>query len=31
LAAKELKKEQIEVVVLNNHTIKPMDEKTILQ
>ncbi len=30
LAAKELEKEQISVIVLNNHTIKPMDEKTII-
>jgi len=31
IAAKELEKERIDVVVLNNHTIKPMDEKTILE
>jgi transketolase len=30
LAAKELKKEKIEVMVLNMHTIKPIDEKAIL-
>jgi transketolase len=30
LAAHELEKEKISVEVLNNHTIKPMDEKTIL-
>lgn len=29
-AAEELSKENIEAEVLNNHTIKPMDEKTIL-
>lgn len=31
LAAKELEKEGIRVEVINNHTIKPMDEKTILE
>ena len=31
IAALELEKEKISVVVLNNHTIKPMDEKTILE
>jgi transketolase len=31
IAAKELEKERIDVIVLNNHTIKPMDEKTILE
>jgi transketolase len=30
LVAKELKKEKIEVMVLNMHTIKPIDEKAIL-
>ncbi|MAF79667.1 transketolase [bacterium] len=30
LAAKELKKEKVPVVVLNSHTIKPLDAKTIL-
>ena len=30
LAAKELKKEKVSVVVLNSHTIKPLDTKTIL-
>ncbi|MBI4114794.1 MAG: transketolase family protein [Candidatus Niyogibacteria bacterium] len=30
LAAAELEKEGIEVLVINNHTIKPIDEKTIL-
>ena len=30
-AAEELKKEKIGVVVLNNHTIKPIDEKTIIK
>lgn len=31
LAAKKLKEEGIEVAVLNNHTIKPLDKKTILE
>ncbi len=31
LAAAELEKEGINVRVINNHTIKPMDEKTIIQ
>lgn len=31
LAARELEKEQIESVVVNVHTIKPLDEKTILE
>lgn len=31
LAAKELDKEKIGTIVINNHTIKPMDEKTILE
>lgn len=31
LAASELEKEGINVAVLNNHTIKPIDEKTIIQ
>ena len=31
LAAAELEKEGIRVRVINNHTIKPMDEKTIIQ
>jgi len=31
LAAQELEKEKIGVFVLNNHTIKPLDEKTILE
>lgn len=31
LAAAKLEKEGIEVYVVNNHTIKPMDEKTILK
>lgn len=31
LAAQELEKEEIKVRVINNHTIKPMDEKTIIQ
>lgn len=30
LAAKELEEEGIEIMVVNNHTIKPLDEKTIL-
>ena len=30
LAAKELMKKKIEVIVVNNHTIKPLDEKTII-
>lgn len=30
LAAKKLKEEKISVQVINNHTIKPLDEKTIL-
>ncbi|MEX1014565.1 MAG: transketolase C-terminal domain-containing protein [Candidatus Paceibacterota bacterium] len=30
MAAKELEKEGIKTVVLNNHTIKPLDEKTII-
>lgn len=30
LAAKELEKEKISAEVINNHTIKPLDEKTIL-
>ncbi len=31
LAAKELEKEKIGVIVLNNHSIKPMDEKAIIR
>ena len=31
LAAAELEKEGVKVRVINNHTIKPMDEKTIIQ
>lgn len=31
LAAGELEKDGIKVVVINNHTIKPMDEKTIIE
>lgn len=31
LAAKELEKEKIGTVVLNNHTIKPLDEKKIIE
>lgn len=31
LAARELEKEKIGVIVLNNHTIKPLDEKTIVE
>lgn len=31
LAAKELEKESIKTRVINNHTIKPMDEETIIQ
>ena len=31
LAASDLEKEGIEVVVINNHTIKPMDEQTIIK
>ncbi|MEK7168266.1 MAG: transketolase C-terminal domain-containing protein [Patescibacteria group bacterium] len=31
LAAKELEKEKIGTVVINNHTIKPMDEKKIIE
>ncbi len=31
LAAVELEKEGIGSIVLNNHTIKPMDEKTIIE
>ncbi|KKR89122.1 MAG: hypothetical protein UU85_C0003G0039 [Candidatus Wolfebacteria bacterium GW2011_GWA2_42_10] len=31
LAAKELEKENIGVIVLNNHTIKPIDEKKIIE
>ena len=31
LAASELEKEDIGVIVINNHTIKPLDEKTILK
>lgn len=30
LAAKELEKEKINVLVINSHTVKPLDEKTIL-
>ncbi|MEK7196017.1 MAG: transketolase C-terminal domain-containing protein, partial [Patescibacteria group bacterium] len=30
-AAKELEKEKIGTIVVNNHTIKPLDEKTILE
>lgn len=30
IAAKELEKEKIGAIVVNNHTIKPLDEKTIL-
>ncbi|MBU1159653.1 transketolase family protein, partial [Patescibacteria group bacterium] len=29
VAAKELEKEGIEIIVVNNHTIKPIDEKTL--
>jgi transketolase len=29
LAAKEMEKEKIKVIVLNNHTVKPLDEETI--
>ena len=31
LAANDLEKEGIKVIVLNNHTVKPMDERTIIQ
>lgn len=31
VAAKELEKEKIGTIVLNNHTIKPMDEKKVLE
>lgn len=31
LAAKELEKEKIEAEVINNHTVKPLDEETILE
>ncbi len=31
IAAKELKDEGVEVIVINNHTIKPMDKKTIIE
>jgi transketolase len=31
IAAEELAKEGIEVMVVNNHTVKPMDEKTIIE
>jgi transketolase len=31
LAASELEKEGIKIRVINNHTVKPMDEKTIIQ
>lgn len=31
LAAKELKEEGIETIVVNNHTVKPMDEKKIIE
>lgn len=31
LAAKELKEEGIETIVVNNHTVKPMDEKKIVE
>ena len=31
LAAAELEKEEISVVVLNSHTVKPIDEKTIIE
>ena len=31
LAAKELEKEKIGTIVLNNHTLKPMDEKRIIE
>lgn len=31
LAAKKLEKEKISIEVINNHTIKPLDEKTILE
>lgn len=31
LAAKELEKEKIGTIVVNNHTIKPLDEKTLLE
>ena len=31
LAAKELEKEKIGTIVLNNHTLKPMDEKKIIE
>lgn len=31
LAANDLEKEGVKVIVLNNHTVKPIDEKTIIQ
>ncbi len=31
LAAKELEKEKIGTIVVNNHTVKPLDEKTLLE
>jgi transketolase len=31
LAAKELEREGIGAIVVNNHTVKPMDEKTIIE
>ncbi len=31
LAANDLEKDGIKIIVVNNHTIKPMDEKTIIQ
>lgn len=31
LAAKELEKEKVGTIVLNNHTIKPLDERTIIE
>ncbi len=31
IAAKELEKKQIPVLVVNNHTLKPLDEKTLLE
>ncbi len=31
LAAQELKKKNIHIEIINNHTIKPLDEKTIIQ
>ncbi|MBU2100639.1 transketolase family protein [Candidatus Micrarchaeota archaeon] len=31
LAAEELEKEDIEVMVINNHTVKPLDKKTLIE